>query len=166
MSREIHQLKTWPKYFEAVRRGTKLFEIREADRDFRIGDILLLMEWDPHTADYTGQSFTTGPIVYIALGEPFLPQATCVLGLSAPTPERVIEWKPARDIGWAISQMKEGRDVRRKHWAAGWRMCILDGVSGEKPLLLSPHDRCMDWANALEDVTETDWELVAIEASA
>lgn len=43
-----HTLKTWPKFFEAVRVGTKTFEVRQfGDRNFRIGDFLRLVELDP-----------------------------------------------------------------------------------------------------------------------
>lgn len=57
-----HDLKTWPSYFEAIRRGDKRFEIRKNDRDFAIGDVLNLREYDPGkevTIDdwrYTGRS--------------------------------------------------------------------------------------------------------------
>ena len=51
-----HELKTWPKYFAAVRSGQKRFEIRRNDREFKVGDILVLREFDPSTDTYTGQS--------------------------------------------------------------------------------------------------------------
>ncbi|WP_297512682.1 ASCH/PUA domain-containing protein [uncultured Caulobacter sp.] len=51
-----HELKTWPKYFAAVRSGQKRFEIRRNDRDFAVGDILVLREFDPASDTYTGQS--------------------------------------------------------------------------------------------------------------
>ena len=51
-----HELKTWPKYFAAVRSGQKRFEIRRNDRDFKVGDILVLREFDPEDDAYTGQS--------------------------------------------------------------------------------------------------------------
>ncbi len=42
-----HPLKTWPGPFQAVWDGVKLFEYRVNDRDFKVGDMLALMEYDP-----------------------------------------------------------------------------------------------------------------------
>lgn len=42
----VHELKTLPKYFKAVKLGHKTFEVRKDDRDFQVGDILLLKKWD------------------------------------------------------------------------------------------------------------------------
>lgn len=50
----VHELKTWPDYFEAVTRGAKTFEVRVNDRDFELGDFLVLREWDPHDCDHPG----------------------------------------------------------------------------------------------------------------
>jgi hypothetical protein len=52
----IHELKTWPRYFEAVVLGRKTFELRKADRTFVQGDTLILREWDPESGEYTGRS--------------------------------------------------------------------------------------------------------------
>lgn len=49
----VHALKTWPDFFDAVQRGDKPFEVRKADRDFRVGDVLALQRWDPDSGDYT-----------------------------------------------------------------------------------------------------------------
>lgn len=46
-----HVLKTLPEYFEAGFRGEKMFELRRDDRDFKVGDYILLKEWD-------GEQFT------------------------------------------------------------------------------------------------------------
>ena len=50
-----HHLKTWPEYFQAVKRGEKTFEIRLDDRGYVVGDNLVLEEFDPATALHTGE---------------------------------------------------------------------------------------------------------------
>lgn len=39
-----HELKILPEYFEAVASGCKQFEIRKNDRDYKVGDQLILRE--------------------------------------------------------------------------------------------------------------------------
>jgi hypothetical protein len=47
MSKRLtHELKTWPRYFMAIRNGSKPFEIRFNDRGYQLGDTLLLYEHD------------------------------------------------------------------------------------------------------------------------
>lgn len=50
-----HKLKTEPEFFDAIADGTKRFEIRKADRDFKSGDTLLFREWKRLDAEYTGR---------------------------------------------------------------------------------------------------------------
>ena len=40
-----HNLKTWPQPFRAVLAGNKHHEVRRSDRDFEVGDVLVLQEW-------------------------------------------------------------------------------------------------------------------------
>ena len=40
----VHDLKIWSEYFEAVKDGRKTFEVRYDDRDYREGDYLVLRE--------------------------------------------------------------------------------------------------------------------------
>jgi hypothetical protein len=44
---QTHELKTWPAYFDAVKRGEKTFEVRRDDRGFQKGDKLKLVRFDP-----------------------------------------------------------------------------------------------------------------------
>lgn len=40
-----HELKILPKYFKPILDGTKNFELRKNDRDYKVGDDLLLQEY-------------------------------------------------------------------------------------------------------------------------
>lgn len=52
----IHELKTWPAFYQAMVCGDKPFEARVNDRAFQKGDVLHLREWDPDEKQYTGRS--------------------------------------------------------------------------------------------------------------
>lgn len=45
-AQNIHELKTYPHYFQQSIDGNKTFEIRLNDRGFQVGDIVVLKEWD------------------------------------------------------------------------------------------------------------------------
>ena len=51
----IHDLKTWPVYFEEICKGRKKFELRKNDRGFGYGHTLMLHEYDPYMGYYTGR---------------------------------------------------------------------------------------------------------------
>lgn len=51
---KIHELKIWPIYFEKVLSGEKTFELRKNDRDFQVGDVLILKEFNSGLSDATG----------------------------------------------------------------------------------------------------------------
>jgi hypothetical protein len=43
-----HRVKSWPSFFEPTVAGVKTHDVRRmGDRDYRIGDTLRLMEFDP-----------------------------------------------------------------------------------------------------------------------
>jgi hypothetical protein len=68
MMTKTHQLKIWPLWFDAVRRGIKSFEIRKDDRGFSVGDLLVLEEFRAGVGEYTGRKLERR-IVYIARGD-------------------------------------------------------------------------------------------------
>ena len=51
----VHFLKCWPFPFEKAWDGKKTHEVRHNDRDFAIGDILRLREYDPNTKQESGR---------------------------------------------------------------------------------------------------------------
>ena len=77
----IHELKTWPEFFMVVKSGIKTFEVRKNDRAYKIGDELLLREFDNNKQEYTGQ-ICHRRISYILKGGGFgIDSDTVVLGL-------------------------------------------------------------------------------------
>lgn len=76
-----HELKIWPEPFRAVRDGDKTFEVRENDRDFRLGDWLVLCEWDPEAEAFTGARVVAF-VSYIVNGPEWgLPESMAVMAL-------------------------------------------------------------------------------------
>lgn len=78
----IHELKTWPEYYTAVDNGTKTFEIRKNDRDYKVGDRLWLKEYDPDKNSFTGKgSFHI--ITYILDKQPFVPEGYVCMAIKS-----------------------------------------------------------------------------------
>ncbi len=77
---EIHELKIIPKYFEDVKSGKKNFEIRKDDRDYKVGDLITLKEYE--NGQYTGREIKNLPIIYILRGATKygLMDGYCILG--------------------------------------------------------------------------------------
>lgn len=74
-----HELKIWPEYFIAVKDGRKRFELRNADRDFKVGDEIFLREWNCHTNEYTGRTVLV-EITYILEGPHAIP-GMCLMSI-------------------------------------------------------------------------------------
>ncbi|HVM96584.1 MAG TPA: DUF3850 domain-containing protein, partial [Candidatus Acidoferrales bacterium] len=55
---KTHDLKIWPQWFDAVRLGSKTFEVRKNDRGFEVGDLLNLNEFKPGIGTYTGRTIS------------------------------------------------------------------------------------------------------------
>ena len=84
--RQTHELKSWPACFAAVKAGHKPFDVRENDRNFQVGDALVLREFEPESEQYTGQAVTRW-VSYVLEGGAFGVQPNwCVLGFSRQPP--------------------------------------------------------------------------------
>lgn len=90
MDRQLpHKIKSWPSFFQAFLEDRKLHDIRSKDRDFRVGDTVLLQEYEPFVEGgrYTGRELMM-QITYItsndtpcALSSAVLDRDYCVLSL-------------------------------------------------------------------------------------
>lgn len=82
----LHDLKCWPPFFEAILAGDKTFELRRNDRNFKVGDVLLLREWDPTTEAYTGRG-TYRHVTYMVDGVgPWLHPGHCCMAIEKVVP--------------------------------------------------------------------------------
>jgi len=79
-----YELKILPQYFKAVQEGTKTFKITKNDRGFKVGDTLLLKEWECLERGYTGQEITKEVIYILEDGQCVLEEGYCILGLKEP----------------------------------------------------------------------------------
>jgi hypothetical protein len=50
-----HTVKIWPRYFESINSGDQNFDIRQDDRNYQVGDALILEEYRPKVGEYTGR---------------------------------------------------------------------------------------------------------------
>jgi hypothetical protein len=83
-----HKLKSWPQFFKLILSGEKTHELRRSDdRNFHVGDLLLLQEFDPKTNHYTGRELKV-KITYItsakhpcALSQTALHPDFCILSI-------------------------------------------------------------------------------------
>lgn len=76
---DVHDLKILPEYFGAVLEGRKNFELRKDDRNFKVGDNIVLNEFDGE--HLTGRSLLRN-IKYILRDCPQygLKKGYCILG--------------------------------------------------------------------------------------
>lgn len=75
----VHHLKTLTQLYNDT--GTlKTFEVRRADRDFKVGDILWLAEWNAETG-YTGASKKYEVSYILRGGEWGIMKGFCIMGL-------------------------------------------------------------------------------------
>jgi len=79
---KTHELKCLPMFFNEVEAGRKLFEVRENDRPFAVGDTIILLEYDNKLEEYTGRQCSV-IITYILIDDfSGVQDGYCVLGIA------------------------------------------------------------------------------------
>jgi hypothetical protein len=84
----VHKVKSWTHLFQAAKSGAKKHDFRDAtERDYKVGDQLLLQEFDFVNGVYTGDelvvniTYKTGRETPCALSSNGLAQNMCVLSI-------------------------------------------------------------------------------------
>lgn len=77
-----HDLKTQEIYYQAILEGKKTFEIRKADRDYRVGDVLKLSEYNNKEKIYTGR-YLKCIVNFMMIGEQFgIEKGYCLMSIT------------------------------------------------------------------------------------
>ncbi len=83
-----YKVKSWSAFFQAIKRGDKLHDLRDKrDRNYQVGDVLVLQEYLPFEGQYTGDEVRV-KITYItsndrpcAFSSSALDRDYCILSL-------------------------------------------------------------------------------------
>ena len=75
----IHKLKTLQPFYDEVDLGSKKFEVRKNDRNFKVGDFMVLQEWKLEGHFYTGEEVKT-VITYILDDETYCKDGFIIIG--------------------------------------------------------------------------------------
>lgn len=51
---KVHIVKSWSHFFKAIKAGEKTHELRDNDRRYKVGDIMILQDYDNIDGKYTG----------------------------------------------------------------------------------------------------------------
>jgi len=85
----VHDVKCWPHLFTAIARGEKRHDLRRSsDRNYAVGDRLLLREYDNDIKEYTGRTlivtitYVTSADMPCALSDEALHPDFCILSIS------------------------------------------------------------------------------------
>jgi hypothetical protein len=83
----LHKVKSWSHFFQAIAAGIKTHDLRKDDRGYVVGDKLLLEEYDNIKGEYTGR-IVTADITYItnrqypcAFSSSVLEEGYCILSI-------------------------------------------------------------------------------------
>ena len=87
-----HELKILPEYFEPIVDGKKTFEVRKDDRQYQVGDILILRETNGHS--YTGREVRV-VVTYILRDHNYNKDGYCTMSIKPLDNSRTIKKEQA-----------------------------------------------------------------------
>jgi hypothetical protein len=86
-SHTVHTVKSWSHFYDAIVEGKKLHDLRKDDRNYKVGDTLILCRYDIKTGEYTGEqcwrkiSYITSNKYPCAYSSAVLPHEYVILSL-------------------------------------------------------------------------------------
>lgn len=104
-----HQLKIIPKYFKEIVDGNKNFEVRKNDRNYKIGDTLILKEYDPIKKNFTG-NYAKTTVMYILKDKDFpigIKEGYCIMGIHLQNRIGFIKCFDESDKEFLVNEMRE-----------------------------------------------------------
>jgi len=117
-SRE-HTLKIYPSHFRDVRSGRKTGEVRLNDRDYQVGDSLLLIEYDPDGERFTNE-FEKRVVSHVLLG-----------GMHGLDPKYcVLSFEPLKKFTVHHKTCVDGSDAAKR---ANYKVILMDYLNKEFP---------------------------------
>lgn len=132
----IHTLKIWPAHhFEAVVSGRKTVELRKNDRDYQVGDTLILQEWSPlqeNQGGYTGRQVSV-TVTHKISDEQWLQPEVVALSIRGPRAEALERlYHVVRDpevVDWeVVDKMIAELDPDKDYYAEMERMEAADAT--------------------------------------
>jgi hypothetical protein len=99
-----HEIKIWPEFFDRKKEGVKPWEHRTNDRDFRVGDTVILREWCPFIANYTGSTYGPVAITYVF----HLPDSDVIFSHTDGNVKCVADCKECGCTGYVITPGRHG----------------------------------------------------------
>ena len=103
-----HELKILSEYFEAVASGEKKFEVRYDDRDYQVGDELILCEID-NDGNYTGQCIRVN-VTYVYRGE-YCKRGYCIMSIALREQKKTVDISALAGVVENIR--RENRSIER-----------------------------------------------------
>lgn len=82
-----HHVKSWAHFFDAIAAGQKTHDLRKDDRNYQVGDILVLRRYDNINGVYTGEelpvdvTYITSKTVPCAFSSAVLPPDYAILSI-------------------------------------------------------------------------------------
>lgn len=92
-----HYIKCWPEFFESMIQGIKRFEYRKNDRNYTVGDQLVVREFLPEPEGLHTGRVATFQVLRVWDEIPDIPDGFCIMEVSGPQSVYYLDpnWTPA-----------------------------------------------------------------------